>query len=107
MLYVDPTYDTIDLEQWEVIQLPKQTKFDMEIEIKIGLFAYDMYAVRDYCYKRCSGYKYLLEYDGWSQGAWSYVPYYDVGLLSFGACVDDGYCFGLWLDTYIFTNDYG
>ena len=23
MLYVDPTYDTIDLEQWAVIQLPK------------------------------------------------------------------------------------
>jgi hypothetical protein len=30
-----------------------------------------------------------------------------VGLLSFGACIDDGYCFGLWLDTYIYTNEYG
>ena len=75
--------------------------------ISVGLFGYDTtylqrYASADYDHFFKSGL-----YDGWSMGSIMYFEYYKFtdDMQSFGACTDNGYCWGAWL-TWDSTQEY-
>lgn len=113
---------TTDLEAWSLIALPTldaSTYTDISADdstFYAGLFGQDVQSTIDLCYSTTDYYTiceyfgildYLTNYDGWSMGAFWTFPYY-AGLAtyeSFGACFDNGQCFGAWIQAYYNSSD--
>lgn len=92
-----------DVEAWSEVQYPVLDQFyniqDSDYSMRVGLFGYD---IQDRIWG-CDGDVDCAEnynsYDGWSMGAFMQQDYTTalVDYTAFGACWQDGNCWGAWL----------